>query len=193
MKTLSGLSVSVWMVGLSLWAQPAGGPVGAFESHGDLGVTPKTGAIEYDAAKSEYRVTGGGSNIWGTEDAGYFAWKRLTGDVTFTADVHFAGAGAVGHRKAVLMVRQDTTPGSAYADVALHGDGLTSLQFRPAAGAATQEIRSTVTGPVRIRIERRGNQFTIFAGKPGDELAASGRSEERRVGKEWRSRRSPGR
>jgi TolB protein len=147
---------------------------GVFESHADLGVTPKAGAFEYDAAASEYRVTGGGANIWGTEDAMQFAWKRLTGDFTLTADVRFAGAGTVAHRKAVLMVRQDLTPGSAYADVALHGDGLTSLQFRPTAAAATEEIKSTVSAPQRIRMERRGNRFTAYAGKPGEQLTAFG-------------------
>src|SRR5438132_7838358 len=150
-----------------LAAQPSAGPIGVFESRGDLGVTPKTGGIEYDAATSEYRVTGGGANIWATEDAGYFAWKRLSGDVTLAADVRFIGAGAVAHRKAVLMVRQDLTPGSAYADVALHGDGLASLPFRPTAGGETREIRSAINGPVRISIKRRGNQFTINVGKPG--------------------------
>ncbi len=54
-----------------------------------------------------------------------------------------------------------------------NGDGLTSLQFRPAAGAETQEIRSTVNAPIRIRIVRRGSSFTAFAGKPGEELTAT--------------------
>ena len=168
---LDGVVLALTLLTLTAAAQP--GPAGLFEGRGDLGVTPKNGALEFDPAASEYRVTGGGANIWAAEDAMYFAWKRLPGDVTFTADVRFLGTGAVAHRKAVLMIRQDLTPGSAYADVALHGDGLTSLQFRPAAGAQTQEIRSTVTGPTRIRIERRGNSFTVFAGKPGAELAAT--------------------
>ena len=60
-----------------------------------------------------------------------------------TADVKFVGTGAVDHRKAVLMIRQNLDRDAAYADVALHGDGLTSLQFRPAAGAETLEQRST--------------------------------------------------
>ena len=145
---------------------------GVFESHGDIGVTPKAGAFEFDAAKAEYRVTGGGANIWGTEDALQFAWKRVTGDVTLGADIQFVGTGAVAHRKIVLMVRQDLTPGSAYADLAVHGDGLTSLQFRPIAGVATQEVKATLTAPTRIRIERRGNTFTAFAGKAGEELAS---------------------
>jgi TolB protein len=145
--------------------------VGVFESHADLGSTPKSGAAEFDSATGEYRVTGGGANIWGAQDALHFVWKRLSGDVTFSANVRFLGTGTDPHRKAVLMIRQDQTPGAAYADVAVHGDGLTSLQFRPAAGAPTQEIRSTVKGPTQVRIERRGSRFTIFAGQ---ELTASG-------------------
>ena len=149
-------------------------PVGQFESHQDIGVTPVAGSAEFDAAKREYRVTGGGANVWGTQDAFQFVWKRLSGDVRMTADVHFIGTGVVAHRKAALMIRQDLTAGSAYADVALHGDGLTSLQFRSTAGATTQELRSDLNGPVRIRIERRGDQLTVFAGKPGEELIPSG-------------------
>ena len=164
------LSVLPVAVGLLV----AASPLGLFEDKGDLGVTPKTGSMEYAAASGEYRVTGGGANIWGTEDALYFAWRRISGDVTLTADVRFLGTGAVAHRKAVLMVRQDLTPGSAYADIALHGDGLTSLQFRPKAGAETQEIKSDVSAPTRIRLVRRGNSFTVYAGSPGGELAPSG-------------------
>ena len=59
-------------------------------------------------------------------------------------------------------------------DIAVHGDGLTSLQFRPSAGAATQEIRSTVTNPDRVRIERRGTRFIVYAGKGGEPLVSSG-------------------
>jgi TolB protein len=148
--------------------------VGIFDSEGAVGETPKKGSVEYNAAAGEYRITGGGANIWAATDAFHFVWKRFSGDVTLTADVQFSGAGAAAHRKAVLMVRQELEPDSPYADVALHGDGLTSLQFRSTTGAITQEIRSPVTAPTRIRIERRGEQFTIYAGKPGEELKSTG-------------------
>ena len=148
--------------------------VGIFDSEGAVGETPKKGSVEYNAAAGEYRITGGGANIWAATDAFHFVWKRLSGDVTLAADVQFSGASAAAHRKAVLMVRQGLEPDSPYADVALHGDGLTSLQFRPTTGAITQEIRSPVTAPLRIRIERRGEQFTIYAGKPGEELKTTG-------------------
>jgi hypothetical protein len=148
--------------------------LGVFEQHTDIGDTPKKGDAQFDAATSEYRITGGGANMWGNVDAFHYVWKRVSGDVTITADVRFLGAGTVAHRKAALVVRQSLEPGSAYADVAVHGDGLTSLQYRPTADAATLELRSTVTAPVRIRLERRGDQFTMYAGTPGEELKSSG-------------------
>ena len=72
------------------------------------------------------------------------------------------------------MFRQSLTPDSAYADVARHGDGLTSLQYRTAAGTDTLEVRSGLKAPERIRIERRGNQFMMYAGGWNEELKPSG-------------------
>lgn len=167
--TVKALIGAVLLAGTA-FAQPAR----IFTSRSDVGVTPKHGSVEYDPAASEYRVTGGGANIWATEDAFYFVWQRVSGDVTLSADVRFQGTGAVSHRKAVLMIRQELTPGSAYADVALHGDGLTSLQYRPGAGEQTKEVKAAVTAPTRLRIERRGNRFTMFTGKPGEEPAEAG-------------------
>jgi TolB protein len=175
MKSYSALlTVAAAALCAATGQQSTPSPVGIFESHGDIGITPKAGSIEQGPEPGEYRVTGGGANIWADKDAFQFAWKRISGDVTITADVHFIGAGAVPHRKAVLMVRQDLTPSSAYADVALHGSGLTSLQFRPAAGAQTQELQSPLNGPLRIRLVRRGDRFTMYAGKPGEELTQTG-------------------
>ncbi len=76
-------------------------------------------------------MTGGGANLWLNTDAFQFVYKRISGDVTLTADIHFVGQGVEEHRKATLMIRQSLQPDSAYADAALHGDGLTSLQYRP--------------------------------------------------------------
>lgn len=148
-----------------VWAQ-------GFEGQGDIGVTPRPGSVEVTPAG--VRVTGGGANVWGKADALYFAWRRVTGDVNITADVTFEGAGVNAHRKAMLMLRQELTPGSVYADAALHGDGLTSLQYRDSANGDTKELRSEVKGPVRLRIERRGNQIRIGAGKPGGDLTWTG-------------------
>ena len=134
----------------------------------------KKGKAKYNAKKDEYVVTGGGANIWAKTDAFQYVYKQISGDVTLTADVHFLGQGVEAHRKATLMIRQSLDPDSAYADVALHGAGLTSLQYRPAASEDTREIQSKVNAPEEIRIERHGNQFTIQAGSKSGELTASG-------------------
>lgn len=149
------------------------GSLGAFDRDSEVGENPRHGTATYDPAKGEYRVIGGGANMWAQVDAFHFLWKRVTGNFSITANVQFVGKGVEDHRKAVLMIRQSLEPNSAYADVALHGDGLTSLQFRPAAGAATSEVRSAVSGPIRVRIERRGAQFYMYAGKLGEPMVPS--------------------
>lgn len=148
--------------------------LGIFDSEGSVGTTPPGCAAQYDAAKEEYRVTGGGANVWGPADAFYFVWKQVSGDVTLTADVQWVGTSAVAHRKALLMVRQSLDPGSAYADAVSHGDGLTSLQFRGAPNEQTYQVITQVDGPVRLRLVRQGSRFTMFAGKPNGELKPVG-------------------
>lgn len=176
MKTLACFSIVCLgaLASLTEGGQTATSQLGLFEAHQDIGTTPKTGAGEYDSAKGTYRVTGGGANIWAKADAFQFMYRKLSGDVTFTADVSFEGKGVEEHRKAALMIRQSLDPDSAYADAAVHGSGLTSLQYRAEAGEATQEVQSDLKGPVRIRIERHGNQFTMAAGSPGGELKPIG-------------------
>jgi hypothetical protein len=139
--------------------------IGLFDTHADVGETPKAGNAARDADAREYRVTGGGANIWGTVDAFHFVSKKISGDFILTADVRFIGEGAVAHRKAALMVRASLDPGAAYADIAVHGDGLTSLQYRLENEGNTAEIRSTVAKPVRIRLQRRGSQITAYTGE----------------------------
>lgn len=148
--------------------------LGIFTDEGGVGQTPPGCQAHYDPAKREYRITGGGANMWNAVDAFYFVWKRASGDMTLSADVQWVGAGAVGHRKAALMVRQSLDPGSAYADAVSHGDGLTSLQFRGAPNEQTYQVMTQVDGPARLRLVRKGSRYTMFAGKPNEELKPAG-------------------
>lgn len=166
-----GIVVSALVVaGAALAQSPA---VGSFEGATGVGETPKAGAATVDPDSGDYRITGGGANIWGKADAFHYVWRKISGDVTMTADVRFVGTGVVAHRKAALMIRQSLEPGSAYADVAVHGDGLTSLQYRAETGGITQELRSMMSAPVRLRLERKGDTFTMYTGTSGGELRAS--------------------
>jgi hypothetical protein len=148
--------------------------LGIFTNQSSVGQTPPGSIAHYDAAKGEYRITGGGANVWGTADAFYFVWKKTSGDVTLTADVQWVGTSSAEHRKALLMIRQSLDPGSAYADAVSHGNGLTSLQFRGAANEQTYQVVTQVEGTVRLRIERKGSRFTMYAGKPNEELKMVG-------------------
>jgi TolB protein len=148
--------------------------LGIFSNEGSVGKTTAGSSARYDAAKGEYRITGGGANMWAATDAFYFVWKEIAGDVTVSADVEWVGTSAEGHRKAVLMVRQNLEPGSAYADAASHGDGLTALQFRGAANEQTYHVFTQVEGKVRLRLERKGSRYTMFAGKPDGEMKPVG-------------------
>ena len=148
--------------------------LGLFSSEGSVGQTPPGCKASFDAATGEYHITGGGSNMWAANDDFYFVWKQVSGDVALSADVRFVGSSAAQHRKAVLIIRQDLDPSSAYADAAAHGNGLTALQYRATAGGQTAHIPTQVDEPVRMRIERHGDQFTMFAGTPGQELKAFG-------------------
>jgi len=150
------------------------GKLGIFTDEGSIGQTPPGCQARYDPAKGEYRITGGGANMWGAVDALYFVWKQSSGDMTLSADVQWAGASAVGHRKAVLMIRQSLDPGSAYADAVSHGDGLTSLQFRGTPNEQTYQVITQVDGPSRLRLVRKGSRYTMFAGKPDEELKPVG-------------------
>lgn len=151
--------------------------IGIFTNNGDVGTVLHPGSVEFDPTKRSYTVTGSGENMWAAKDAFHFAWKKASGDLSFAADIAFVGSGKEPHRKACLMVRQSLDEDSAYADVAIHGDGLTSLQFREAKGAATHEVQSSVSGPKRVRIEKRGKYVTLFVSGENGDLKFSGAAE----------------
>ena len=150
------------------------GAVGIFTSQGSVGDVPPGSKAEFDAAKQEYRITGGGANVWETTDAFYFIWTRMGGDLSLTADVTWPNASPTEHRKAMLMVRDGLASGAPYADAVSHGNGLTSLQFRGVANESTYQTFINVDGTARLRLVRQGSRFTMYAGKPGGELKEVG-------------------
>ncbi|WP_210420366.1 TolB family protein [Aquisphaera giovannonii] len=155
-------------------AAAADAPVGIFEGHGDVGAVLHAGEAAFDPGRNAYTLAGSGENMWNARDAFQFAWKRASGDLSLAADVAFAGQGTDPHRKACLMIRQGLDADSAYVDVAVHGDGLTSLQFRSAKGERTQEVRASTRAPRRLRIEKRGKYVTLSFDSGGDVPLALG-------------------
>jgi TolB protein len=149
-------------------AAPLVQPLGQFENHGDIGSPRLKGAATYNAASQEYVLTASGANMWGTRDEFHLAWRKLQGDFILQARVEFLGKGVDPHRKAGWIVRRSLDADSPYVDAAVHGDGLTSLQFRRAKAGATEQIESASRGSDVIQLERRGNTYIFSAARYGD-------------------------
>ena len=150
--------------------------LGIFEGAGDVGTPAHKGSVLYNPATKEYRITGGGNNMWAARDDFFFAWKKIEGDVAITANVKIVSEGAP-HRKAGLIIRKDLEPGGVYADAVVHGSGLTGLQWREKSGEITRTIHFPIEGPTRLRLERRRNNIILFAGKEGGPLTELGSTE----------------
>ena len=157
-------------------ARAAAPTLGIFQDHGDVGTVLHPGSAEYNAAPQSYTISGSGANMWFGEDDFHYVWTKVSGDVSLTADIAFLGEGGDNHRKAVLMIRQSLDGNSAAVDLARHGDGLTSLQFRDEPGANTHEVQSNVSAPRTVRIEKRGDYFYAFVSGSDGKLQVAGAS-----------------
>ncbi|RYY18483.1 MAG: biopolymer transporter TolR, partial [Cytophagaceae bacterium] len=136
--------------------------VGDFAGQQDVGTGVKPGAGTYLPGTQQYVVTGAGANIWGDHDEFHYAYKQLAGDFILYARAGFVGrAGVELHRKMGWMVRQSLAGNAPHVSAAVHGDGLTSLQYRKTAGGATEETRAQLTYADVVQLERRGRTYTM--------------------------------
>ena len=149
------------------------GTVGLFDGHGDVGAPAVRGSASYNGVSQEYRLSAGGTNMWAERDEFQFVWKRMSGDFILQARVELVGQGVDPHRKAGLIIRSTMDANSPYADAILHGDGLTSLQFRRTKGAITEEVASPATGSDVLQIERKGTTYIMSAARFGDPFTVS--------------------
>jgi TolB protein len=161
-----------------LLSQSSAQSLGVFDSSSDVGNVTPPGIAIYDSTAHTYTLTAAGANLWENIDAFHFVWKKISGDVSLTADIDFHGkAGNPSpHRKALLMFRQSLDADAVYADAAQHGSGLTALQYRTAKGASTQDIELNLESPKRLRLEKRGDTITIFVSMNGEPLHQVGAS-----------------
>jgi TolB protein len=151
-------------------------PLGLFEGSRDIGTVLHAGSAEFDSAAGSYTLSGSGENMWSNKDAFQFVWKKASGDNAISADVNFLGEGKNPHRKAVVMIRQSLDADSPYVDIALHGVGLTSLQYRDEKGGLTHEIQANILAPLTLQLEKHGDYFSMLLGMRGGKLDVAGGS-----------------
>lgn len=149
--------------------------MGIFEAKTDIGNVSQAGTLDYNPDLDTYSLTASGANIWGDQDDFLFASKPFSGDVAISANIDFVGAGVDPHRKAGLMIRQSMEADSPYIDVILHGDGLTSLQYRDEAGGQTKQLAANVTMPQALKLELiDGYGYMSVKDETGQWVKASG-------------------
>jgi TolB protein len=140
---------------------------GLFDGNEDVGNPVKKGAAVYKPDTQEYTVECGGKNMWAYDDQFHFLWKKIKGDFIISATVRFIGKGVDPHRKIGIIARNELTANSPYADACVHGDGLTSLQFRKTDTSQTEQVVLS-SNPVHIELGRSGNIFTFSAAASGE-------------------------
>lgn len=142
--------------------------VGIFQDQSDVGKVKHPGKAVYNAETQQYNLEGSGSNIWATHDEFHFVWRKIKGDFILRTYAAFIGKGVEAHRKVGLMIRTSLDTGSRHVNAVVHGDGLTSLQFRRTVGGQTEEMKSTVTHADVIQLERKGNSYIMSVARNGD-------------------------
>ena len=155
----------LFMVGFSAYPQEK---VGIFDHHQDIGSNVKPGSATYIPATDQYVISGAGYNIWADHDEFQFVYKKMKGDFILFARAEFLGTWVNYHRKVGWMIRKTLDGNSPHVNAVEHGDGLTSLQWRPTAGAQTLEHRMKLTHANILQLERKGNMYIMRAAIYGE-------------------------
>ena len=154
--------------------------LGIFEGQSDIGDVTPPGTGGYDPGAHAYTLTSAGANTWYHVDNFHYLWKKASGDMALTANVtfppHSYNHEPNPHRKGILMFRQTLDAGGIYVAAGAHGSGMTALQYRRELGANTEDIELNIDAPQTVRLEKRGDTFTLFLsmkGEPPHQVGAS--------------------
>jgi len=166
---IKSVFVFLLMIAGSVVAVAQTRPLGIFEGNSDIGENVKPGSAMYIQQTGQYIISGAGYNIWGDHDEFHFLWKKMKGDFILHTRAEFVGAkGVEEHRKVGFMVRSALDGKAAHVNAVVHGDGLTSLQYRRNSGAQTEEKKSTNTHANIIELERKGTTFIMRVARFGE-------------------------
>ncbi len=130
----------------------------------DINAPLHPGSVSFDSPSASWIVSAGGTNISGTADQFNFASQSLSGDGSILAQVTAQTAAS----DAGIMLRTDTTSGSAFANVDLTSTGGVAFQWRSAAGATASAVTiSSIAAPRWLELMRSGNGFAGFYSSDG--------------------------
>jgi TolB protein len=153
------------------------GTFGAFTNSDDVGAPQLKGSAEFDPSTRQYKVTGTGTDIWAKADQFHYVWREMSGDFAVTATTRFLTDGNP-HRKAVIMLRKSLETDSPFVHLAIHGDGMPSVQFRNIKADTTNTVDFPVEGPGTwtLKLTRQGSNITVWVAKDGAPLRELGQT-----------------
>lgn len=151
--------------------------IGMFDGQSEIGSALVAGSASYDPALKQYTINSAGYNIWYTRDEFHFLWKKMSGDLSFSADASFPVAQPPHDRKVVLIVRQDLDDGSKEIMAGEHGTGMVHLAERPEKNEMITDMQYRIGGgllagvmPKRIGIEKHGDSFALYISVKGEPM-----------------------
>ena len=121
--------------------------IGIFTDHLDIGNPRLPGNTVYNTEDQSYHLTGAGYNIWFERDEFQYAFKSVKGDFILTANFEFIGNGKNPHRKIGWMIRESLEDNASHISAAVHGDGLTEMQWRQLRGSNMIEKQDEAIAP----------------------------------------------
>ncbi|WP_036379459.1 DPP IV N-terminal domain-containing protein [Muricauda sp. MAR_2010_75] len=143
------------------------GKYGIFDHQINIGDPAIQGTVDYDPDNQQYTIEGSGFNMWANNDEFQYLYKSIQGDFILRARVRFIGEGVDPHRKIGWIVRNNLRGDSPHVNASIHGDGLTSLQYRRETGSETEQIVSTDAAPDVVQLERRAGVYYMSTAKFG--------------------------
>ncbi|MEO8483397.1 MAG: hypothetical protein ABI634_14380 [Acidobacteriota bacterium] len=142
------------------------GGFGAFTTSSDVGAPPLKGSVAFDSTAREYKVTGSGADIWAKADQFHYLWREMAGDFTVSATTTFLTDGNP-HRKASIMLRKTLDEDSPFLHLAIHGDGMPSVQFRTTKADNVNTLDFPIGGPGvwTLKLTRQSGAVTVWVAK----------------------------
>ena len=154
------------------------GKFGAFTNSDDVGGPAIKGSAEFEATTGQYKITGSGADIWGQSDQFHYVWRQMSGNFAVAATAKFLTDG-IAHRKAVIMLRKSLDTDSPFVQLAIHGDGMPSVQFRSSKADNTNTVDFPVEGPgtFKLKLVRQGSSIGVWFAKDGAPLRELGHTQ----------------
>ena len=89
----------------------------------------------------------------------------MSGNFAVTATAKFLTEG-IAHRKAVIMLRKSLDTDSPFVQLAIHGDGMPSVQFRNTKADNTNTVDFPIEGPGtwKLKLVRQGSSIGVWVG-----------------------------